>query len=338
MEDINFFLNEIEKSRKKMPPSVSVSGYLSFVTNNYLILRYMCQQRNVDFISLILEQPFFQEGVKKRKEWRKKLKEEIKLVIFDKDGTLLDNEGLFLHYCQSIVDLFKDKVEDVDNFAKELGYDMKNNKFIQGGVLSMSSGSQVIEKIHSLFAGKYTLQQIEEEMNSIPPITEDDIYSHNDNENENGNKNDENEDNKNKNKNDNGNRRGKIKIKEFTNTKELFASLKKRKIKIGVCTSDDRSNALLHLSKIGVLEMVDCLKCGDDNKINKPSPLPIHEICSTLGILPRNTCMVGDTYYDIHAGTLANCGRIVGVLSGNTPISQIRDADYILNSISSFFL
>ncbi len=84
--------------------------------------------------------------------------------------------------------------------------------------------------------------------------------------------------------------------------------------------------------------MVDYLKCGDDNKIGKPSPEPIYEICAELGISPRNTCMVGDTFYDVHAATLANCGRIVGVLSGDSIPDQLQESDIVIKSIASFFL
>ena len=76
----------------------------------------------------------------------------------------------------------------------------------------------------------------------------------------------------------------------------------------------------------------------DDNKINKPSPEPIQEICNELGVTPRNTCLVGDTFYDVHAATLANCGRIIGVLSGDSIPDQLQESDIIIKSIASFFL
>ena len=328
MDHINFFLQEVEKSRRQIPRTVSVEEYMKFSSTNYMMLHYLCQQHSIDFYPLVSKQEFFIECVKKRKE---ELKEEekkesigksrgkrvknripvddkeekrepkIKLVIFDKDGTLVHNNFLFQEYCTKVIETFRDDVDDVQKFGEKLGFDIKENKFIPGGLMSMASGPQVCQKVVSILGNKYTLLQIEEKLSRIETTEETTIV-------------------------------------EFTDTKELFTSLKKKGIKIGVCTSDDRRNALNHLARIGVLKMVDYLKCGDDNKINKPSPEPIQEICDELGVSPRNTCMVGDTFYDVHAATLANCGRIIGVLSGDSIPDQLQESDIIIKSIASFFL
>jgi HAD superfamily hydrolase (TIGR01549 family) len=341
MDHINFFLQEVEKSRRQIPDNVSVDGYMKFASTNYMMLHYLCQQHSIDFYPLVSKQEFFTECVKKRKEELKndgsigknggkkvkksmekreekksmekreekksmekreeKKEQEIKLVIFDKDGTLVHNNFLFQEYCTKVINTFKNDVDDIQKFGEKLGFDMKENKFIPGGLMSMSSGQQVCQKVTSILGNKYSLLQIEEKLSRLETSTETTIV-------------------------------------EFTDTKELFVSLKKKGIKIGVCTSDDRKNALNHLARIGVLKLVDYLKCGDDNKINKPSPEPIHEICAELGVSPRNTCMVGDTFYDIHSATLANCGRIIGVLSGDSIPDQLQESDIIIKSIASFFL
>jgi len=337
MDHINFFLQEVEKSRRQISDSVGVDGYMKFVSTNYIMLHYLCQQHSIDFYPLVSKQEFFIESVKKRKEEiesvkkrkeeikekeksgsigkergkrvkkslpmekREEKREEIKLVIFDKDGTLVHNNFLFQEYCTKIIETFKNDVEDVQKFGEKLGFDMKESKFVQGGMIAMASRSQVCQKVVSILGNKYSLLQIEEKLSRIETSSETTVV-------------------------------------EFTDTKELFVSLKKKGIKIGICTSDDRKNSLNHLARIGVLKMVDYLKCGDDNKINKPSPEPIHEICVELGVSPRNTCVVGDTFYDIHSATLANCGRIVGVLSGNSIPDQLQESDIIIKSIASFFL
>ena len=322
MDHINFFLQEVEKSRRQIPESTCVDGYMKFASTNYMMLHYLCQQHSIDFYPLVSKQEFFIECVKKRKEelekkdsigkekgkkvkksmtGEEKKEQEIKLVIFDKDGTLVHNNFLFQEYCTKVIETFKDDVDDIQKFGEKLGFDVKENKFIPGGMMSMASGPQVCQKVVSILGNKYTLLQIEEKLSRIEKTNETTVV-------------------------------------EFTDTKELFVSLKKKGIKIGVCTSDDRKNALNHLARIGVLKLVDYLKCGDDNKINKPSPEPIHEICSELGVSPRNTCMVGDTFYDIHSATLANCGRIIGVLSGDSIPDQLQESDIIIKSIASFFL
>ena len=328
MEHINFFLQEVEKSRRQIPRTVSAGEYMKFASTNYMMLHYLCQQHSIDFYPLISKQEFFTECVKKRKEELKeeekkesigkskgkrvknriplenkeeKEEQKIKLVIFDKDGTLFHNNFLFQEYCTKVIETFKDDVDDVQKFGEKLGFDMKESKLIPGGLMAMASGQQVCQKVVSILGDKYSLLQVEEKMSRIEKTEETTIV-------------------------------------EFTDTKELFISLKKKGIKIGVCTSDDRRNTLNHLARIDVLKMVDYLKCGDDNKINKPSPEPIQEICNELGVSPRNTCMVGDTFYDVHSATLANCGRIIGVLSGSSIPDQLQESDIIVKSIASFFI
>ena len=248
MDHINFFLQEVEKSRRQIPDNVSAEEYMKFASTNYMMLHYLCQQHSIDFYPLVSKQEFFIECVKKRKE---ELKEEekkeslgkskgkkvknripvenkepkIKLVIFDKDGTLVHNNFLFQEYCTKVIETFRDDVDDVQKFGEKLGFDVKENKFIPGGLMSMASGPQMCQKIVSILGNKYTLLQVEEKLSRIETTEETTIV-------------------------------------EFTDTKELFTSLKRKGIKIGVCTSDDRRNALNHLARIGVLEMVDYLKCG----------------------------------------------------------------------------
>ena len=119
-----------------------------------MMLHYLCQQHSIDFYPLVSKQEFFIECVKKRKEELKKKdsigknggkkfkksmekreekkEQEIKLVIFDKDGTLVHNNFLFREYCTKVIDTFKNDVDDIQKFGEKLGFDMKENKFIPG--------------------------------------------------------------------------------------------------------------------------------------------------------------------------------------------------------------
>ena len=68
MDHINFFLQEVEKSRRQIPQTASVEEYMKFASTNYMMLHYMCQQHSIDFYPLVSKQEFFMECVKKRKE------------------------------------------------------------------------------------------------------------------------------------------------------------------------------------------------------------------------------------------------------------------------------
>ena len=141
MDHINFFLQEVEKSRRQIPRTTSAEEYMKFASTNYMMLHYLCQQHSIDFYPLVSKQEFFTECVKKRKEEllkkdsigknegknvRKSMTEQeekrepkIKLVIFDKDGTLVHNNFLFQEYCTKVIETFKENVDDVQKFGEK---------------------------------------------------------------------------------------------------------------------------------------------------------------------------------------------------------------------------
>merc|ERR1712159_932269 len=65
------------------------------------------------------------------------------------------------------------------------------------------------------------------------------------------------------------------KIEQFaiTDLCELFASLRKRGLKIGVLTSDDRKSAEHFLAKHNAC--VDAMVCGNDGRGYKPTATPL---------------------------------------------------------------
>lgn len=106
IDHINFFLQEVEKSRRQIPESTCVDGYMKFASTNYMMIHYLCQQHAL--ISILwfpnknsssnvsrkeelkkCESIGKEKGKGVKKSMEKRRKKEIKLVIFDKDGTLV---------------------------------------------------------------------------------------------------------------------------------------------------------------------------------------------------------------------------------------------------------
>ncbi|KAF4323277.1 hypothetical protein BBO99_00002259 [Phytophthora kernoviae] len=114
----------------------------------------------------------------------------------------------------------------------------------------------------------------------------------------------------------------------------LFRTIKKMNMKIAVCTTDDRQPTVDTLKHLGVSDMVDALACGDDGLPAKPAGEQIWTICQKLGVQPHNTIMVGDTSTDMLLGKNAGCGLSIGVLGGASSLEDLaEDADVLVPSI-----
>jgi len=96
----------------------------------------------------------------------------------------------------------------------------------------------------------------------------------------------------------------------------LFNTLRAHNAKIAVATSDDRAPTQQLLDAWGVTPLVDALACADDGIAIKPEPDMILTICRHLNISPARSVMVGDNPDDLKMGQAAGVGLTIGVLSG----------------------
>lgn len=120
----------------------------------------------------------------------------------------------------------------------------------------------------------------------------------------------------------------------LANIPALFRTIKKMDMKIAVCTTDDRQPTIDTLKHLAVFDMVDALACGDDGLPAKPAGEQIWTICQKLSVEPHNTIMVGDTSTDMLLGKNAGCGLSVGVLGGASSLDDLaEDADVLVPSI-----
>lgn len=114
----------------------------------------------------------------------------------------------------------------------------------------------------------------------------------------------------------------------------LFLSLRARGLQIGVATSDDRASTIATLRALQVSEMVGALVSADDGLPNKPAPDMLLRVCEELNVSPQTSVMVGDGVADMQAACAAGIGWRIGVLSGVTAREQLEPyADEILPNV-----
>ena len=116
----------------------------------------------------------------------------------------------------------------------------------------------------------------------------------------------------------------------------LFTILRSFGLRIAVATSDDRTPTEATLAGLGVAHLVDALACADDGLPLKPAPAKVLSLCDRLDIPPGKTVVVGDNVDDLRMGRAAGVGLAIGVLSGVSPASLLAPyADLILPTVQN---
>jgi HAD superfamily hydrolase (TIGR01549 family) len=110
----------------------------------------------------------------------------------------------------------------------------------------------------------------------------------------------------------------------------LFGALRKHGLKIAIATSDDYAPTVSLVEQWGLTSLVEVIVGADNGLPIKPAPDVIQHICRTLNISPPKTVMVGDNVADIQMGQAAGVGLTVGVLSGVSSAVELEAAAMVV--------
>jgi phosphoglycolate phosphatase len=116
---------------------------------------------------------------------------------------------------------------------------------------------------------------------------------------------------------------------------DLFTALRDAGRTIALATTDDREPTEATLRALGIRGDVAAIACGDDGVGVKPDPAMLLVLCATVGVPPERTAIVGDTPADLSMGRAAGAGRVVGVLTGVGGRDELAPlADEVLGSVA----
>ncbi len=122
---------------------------------------------------------------------------------------------------------------------------------------------------------------------------------------------------------------------------DLGALLRRLRERVGtfaVATSDDRLPTERTLTALGVSAEFAAITCADDGIRTKPAPDPVLHLCSILGISPGRTAVVGDSPADMLMGRAAGVARSIGVLTGVGDRQGLAPyADLVVGSIAELW-
>jgi phosphoglycolate phosphatase len=212
------------------------------------------------------------------------------LVIFDKDGTLIDFKHLWAQKTIAGVERLVQAVQGDSQLRhalyQALGYDPVKNQFDMQGPLLVAAMS----KLYTIAAAVLFQQGwpwLEAELlvqeHFVPGIADVLTASL---------------------------------LRPTADLGKLFTQLRAANVHIAVITSDERAPAEKTLKLLGVDQYVGFLAGADDVYPPKPAPEAILAACVQLGVTPARTIMVGDSTTDMLMGQRAGVGFRLAVLTG----------------------
>lgn len=121
----------------------------------------------------------------------------------------------------------------------------------------------------------------------------------------------------------------------ITDLPVLFASLRSLGIKLGIASSDNEGSIRRCLVAHGV-DATDVFIAGYDSGHGvKPGPGMVIAFSKTSGIPPAGILVVGDNTHDLEMGHAAGAGLVVGVLSGTGIREELAPrADRLFQSVA----
>jgi phosphoglycolate phosphatase len=121
----------------------------------------------------------------------------------------------------------------------------------------------------------------------------------------------------------------------------LLRRLKRDGLYLALATSDERRDTEVVLSSLGLETLFDALVCAGEVDAPKPDPEAILTLCNRFSIPPGETIFIGDTVTDMIMGKRAQVALTIGIVEGGvTPREELeRVADVVFDSVRdlSFF-
>lgn len=104
--------------------------------------------------------------------------------------------------------------------------------------------------------------------------------------------------------------------------------------RLAVGTTDTTAQALRGLGGLGVVDLFDAVLGADQVGRSKPHPEMVHRLCEATGVPAVETVVVGDAVADLLMGREAGVALTVGVLTGVTPAAELGPhADVVVASL-----
>jgi phosphoglycolate phosphatase len=124
-------------------------------------------------------------------------------------------------------------------------------------------------------------------------------------------------------------------VRPVAGVPSLLGRLKQEGFQLALATNDERVDTDAVLAFLGIGHLFDAVVCAGEVNPPKPHPETVLAICRRLSVLPGEAVFVGDTVGDMVAGKRAGLALTFGVLEGGvTPREELEAvADAVLESL-----
>jgi phosphoglycolate phosphatase len=224
---------------------------------------------------------------------------DIKGILFDKDGTLVDFNATWL----GVADFMAMDAADGDRWKADrllaaAGFDFANRRFKPDSIFASGTNMDVVELWFPRLSDEDQMLAVAR-FNEITSV------------------------------------QGSTMAVALPGIVDTLAVLHKRSYRLGVATNDSTSGAEKTLVTLGVAQLFDAAYGYDAVANPKPAPDTIQAFCDLTGLRASEIAMVGDNRHDLEMARAGGCGLAVGVLSGTgTRESLAEIADVILASVA----
>ncbi len=233
----------------------------------------------------------------------------ISLMIFDKDGTLMELH----HYWSKMVGLRAEMIcerlglddSHIKRIALEMGADINTGRLRPGGPVGLKKREIVMQAaIDYLSAVGFddTYSMCTDVFKEIDEISSRDLSAF---------------------------------VRPIPGAEKLIRDISRKGCKVAIATTDRHERARLAMEFLGFVDALDVIIGADDVKMQKPDPEQIELILNAFGIARSNAVMVGDALTDVQMGTNARLQASIGLLTGLVTYDELaKVTPYVVSDIS----
>ncbi len=228
--------------------------------------------------------------------------EDVNLVVFDKDGTLLDFHAMWGGWALELgkrLDGATRRPVAGDVFAT-IGFDPSTGRVLAGAPLAIATMAEIREVVAAVIRRWCPSVAAARRAVDAAWFVPDPVAT----------------------------------ARPLADLPALFGALRSSGRTIAIATTDDRAPTDATLRALGVRDAVAAMACGDDGVGVKPDPRMLLAICEALRVEPGRTAVLGDSLADLEMARDAGAKRVIGVLSGIGDEGHLGPAaDVLLPSI-----
>lgn len=221
-----------------------------------------------------------------------------KLVIFDKDGTLLRFESVWVKIGHNIVDSFINTFDvqiDKQDILQALG--LGADYIEPSGILSSGTTNDIIKVFNKYVQDDNVEMWTRKNMDALA-----NQYEH--------------------------------QLEMIKGTDVVLKRLKDSGYLLAVITADDYISTDNFLRKFDIRDYFNEIITSDRVPVQKPNHLILDSLIEKYQIKTSEMIMVGDTPIDMQLGKNGKIGLTIGVLSGTSKHEHLHEADIILNDVT----